>query len=215
MALHLLRIEDYTVGWVCALPIELAAATAILDEKHQSLPCDDNDPYLYTLSCIGKHNVVLVCLPAGQTGTYSAAVVKTRMQAKFPSLRIGLIVGIGGRVLSKEADIRLGDVVISQLHATHRGVAQYDFGKTGVGERLTPTGFLNTPPTVLLNAISKLRSNHYLDQDAVSMHLSPFKGQARFSCNKVGSDVHYEATYNHIRGLTCDGCGKDNTIERT
>jgi nucleoside phosphorylase len=191
MALRRLRIQDYTVGWVCALPIELAAATAILDEKHQSLPHDDNDPYLYTLGCIGEHNVVLACLPAGQMGTNSAAVVATRMQSKFPSLRIGLMVGIGGGVPSTEADIQLGDVVISQPHATQGGVVQYDFGKTGVGGRLTPTGFLNTPPTVLLNAISKLRSNHYLDQDTFSMHLSTFKRLARFSRDGVGLDILY------------------------
>jgi hypothetical protein len=64
MTLHRLRIWDYAVRWVYALPIELAAATAMLDEKHQSLPHDDNDPYLYTLSRIGEHNVVLACLPA-------------------------------------------------------------------------------------------------------------------------------------------------------
>jgi hypothetical protein len=89
-------IQDYTVGWVCALPIELAAATVMLDEKYQSLPHDDKDPCLYTLGRIGEHNVVLACLPAGQIGTNSAAVVATRMQSKFPSLRIGLMVGIGG-----------------------------------------------------------------------------------------------------------------------
>jgi hypothetical protein len=63
MMLCWLCIQDYAVGWACALLIKLAAATAMLDEKHQSLPYDDNDPYLCTLSCIGKHNVVLTCLP--------------------------------------------------------------------------------------------------------------------------------------------------------
>jgi nucleoside phosphorylase len=215
MTLRRLRIQDYTIGWVCALPIELAAATAMLDEKHQSLSHDDNNHYLYTLGRVGEHNVVLACLPAGQMGNNSAAVVATRMQSKFPSLRIGLMVGIGGGVPSTEADIRLGDVVISQPHATHGGVVQYDFGKTGAGGRLTPTGFLNTPPTVLLNAISKLRSNQYLEQDTLFMHLSAFKRLAQFSRDGAGPDVLYEATYNHIGGLTCDGCGEDKTVERT
>jgi hypothetical protein len=30
--------KDYTVGWVCALPVELAAAQEMLDEEHQGLP---------------------------------------------------------------------------------------------------------------------------------------------------------------------------------
>ena len=29
-----LRHGDYTIGWVCALPIELAAARQMLDEEH-------------------------------------------------------------------------------------------------------------------------------------------------------------------------------------
>jgi nucleoside phosphorylase len=215
MSLRQLRIQDYTVGWVCALPVELAAATVMLDEKHQSLPHDDNDHNLYTLGSIGKHNVVLACLPAGQTGTNSAAAVATRMQSSFPSLRIGLMVGIGGGVPSAEADIRLGDVVISQPHATYGGVVQYDLGKTGAGGRLAPTSFINMPPTVLLNAISELRSNRYLGQDTLSMHLSAFEGLAEFSRDRAGSDVLYEASYNHIGGPTCDGCREDKTKKRT
>jgi len=215
MTLHWLRIQDYTVGWVCALPIELAAATAMLDERHQSLPHDDNDPNLYTLGRIGEHNVVLASLPSGQMGTNSAAVVATRMQLKFPSIRMGLMVGIGGGVPSAQADVRLGDVVISQPQSGYGGVVQYDFGKTGPDGRLISTGFLNAPPPILLNAISKLRSNRYLDQDTLSMHLSIFKELAQFSRDGAGLDVLYEATYSHIGGPTCNGCRQDKKVERT
>jgi hypothetical protein len=40
-----LRRNDYTVGWVCALPIELAAAQEMLDEEHDDFERDlaDND----------------------------------------------------------------------------------------------------------------------------------------------------------------------------
>jgi hypothetical protein len=38
-----LKIEDYTVGWISALPIELAAAAEMLDEEHQDLPQDPTD----------------------------------------------------------------------------------------------------------------------------------------------------------------------------
>jgi nucleoside phosphorylase len=214
MTLRRLHIQDYTVGWVCALPIELAAATAILDEKHQSLPHNDDDPSLYTLGRIGKHNVVLASLPSGQMGTNSTAVVGTRMQLKFPSIHIGLMVGIGGGVPSARADVRLGDVVISQPQSGYGGVVQYDFGKTGPDGRLMPTGFLNAPPPVLLNAISKLRSNRYLGQDTLSTHLSTFKRLAQFSRDGVGLDVLYEATYSHIGGPTCDGCREDKRVER-
>src|SRR5271170_8055176 len=65
-----LRVQDYTVGLVCALPIELAAVTKMLDEEHHDLPRDDNDTNLYTLGHIGKHNVVIACLPAGLASQY-------------------------------------------------------------------------------------------------------------------------------------------------
>lgn len=44
-----LRREDYTVGWVCALPIELAAAQEMLDEEHENLPHEANDRSMHTL----------------------------------------------------------------------------------------------------------------------------------------------------------------------
>jgi nucleoside phosphorylase len=110
------------VGLVCALPIELAAATTMLDEEHHDLPRDDNDTNLYTLGRIGKHNVVIACLPAGQTGTNSAAAVAVEMKSKFAQIWFVLMVGIGGGVPSAESDIQLGDVVISQTHMQHGGV---------------------------------------------------------------------------------------------
>src|SRR5437868_15456071 len=108
-----LRPEEYTVGWVCALPIELAAAQEMLDEEHEPL---QDRATIYTLGRIGEHNVVIAGLPGGQTGTVSAAVVAEKMIAAFTSIRIGLMVGIGGGVPAEEADIRLGDVVISKPH---------------------------------------------------------------------------------------------------
>jgi nucleoside phosphorylase len=116
MAERRLCAEDYTVGWNTALPIELAAAAEMLDEEHQDLPQDPDDANVYTLGHIGEHNIVIACLPAGQPGTNSAAGVAMRMKSKFKSIRFGLMVGIGGGVPSVEADIRLGDVVVSQPH---------------------------------------------------------------------------------------------------
>ncbi|KAF9637134.1 hypothetical protein BFW01_g8030 [Lasiodiplodia theobromae] len=62
---HRLNHDAYTVGWVCALTIELIAAQEMLDEEHDDLPPDGNDTNSYTLGSIGEHNVVIACLPAG------------------------------------------------------------------------------------------------------------------------------------------------------
>src|SRR4029077_2772953 len=106
-----------TVGWICALPFEMAAAQAILDEdrgKPQVQSITDRNSY--HLGRIKEHDVVIACLPAGVSGTTSAAAVAVQMLSSFPSIRIGLMVGIGGGVpnIEDELDIRLGDVVISK-----------------------------------------------------------------------------------------------------
>jgi nucleoside phosphorylase len=103
------------VGWISALSIELAAAVEMLDEKHPSLQYGFSDSNIYTLGRIGDHTIVMACLPAGQIGTNSAATVASQMKSKFTSIKFGLMVGIGGGVLSSESDIRLGDVVVSSL----------------------------------------------------------------------------------------------------
>jgi hypothetical protein len=67
-------LDEYTVGWVSALPLELAAATAMLDEEHGK-PLDfekpSTDRNTYTWGRIGDHNVVIASLPAGVYGTIS------------------------------------------------------------------------------------------------------------------------------------------------
>jgi hypothetical protein len=74
-----LKPNEYTVGWICALPVELAAAVEMMDEEHQRLPQDPTDTNSYSFGRIGEHNVVVACLPAGQLGTSSAATVASQM----------------------------------------------------------------------------------------------------------------------------------------
>ncbi|EFY94395.2 Ankyrin repeat-containing domain protein [Metarhizium robertsii ARSEF 23] len=210
----LLTNDSYTVGWVCALAIELAAAQELLDEEHQT-PQDSLDPTLYKLGRIGNHNVVLACLPSGQLGTHSAAIVAARMTSKFRSIRFCLMVGIGGGVPSPEADIRLGDVVISQPDQQYGGVVQYDFGKTVAGGQLVRMGSLNAPPAVLLNAVSEIRALHYRNLSNLATHLATFNRLERFSRSTAGRDVLFEAMYRHIgRATTCESCSREKEVER-
>ena len=53
----MLRRDDYTVAWVCALHIELVAAQEMLDEEHCDLERDpaDNNGNLYALGSISGH----------------------------------------------------------------------------------------------------------------------------------------------------------------
>ncbi|KAJ5709209.1 hypothetical protein N7493_010543 [Penicillium malachiteum] len=105
---------DYTLAWICALPLELAAAEAMLDERHRTLPSKTTTQATYLLGKIAGHNAVVTCLPSGIYGITSAAVVVSQILSTFPNVRYGLVVGIGGGVPSNTADIRLGDVVVSK-----------------------------------------------------------------------------------------------------
>ncbi|KAL3443437.1 hypothetical protein BJX65DRAFT_320640 [Aspergillus insuetus] len=88
--------DDYTVAWICALPLELAAANAQLDDVHPRLSQAESDINAYTLGNIKGHNVVIACLPSGVYGTTSAATVLAHMRSTFPRLRFALMVEIGG-----------------------------------------------------------------------------------------------------------------------
>ncbi|WKT54412.1 Ankyrin repeat [Fusarium oxysporum f. sp. vasinfectum] len=100
----------------------MAAALAMMDEIHGKLPRRFNDHNTYTLGSIDNHNIVIACLPEGQYGTINAASVLTNVKRTFPSIRHGLMVGIGGAAPTKK-DIRLGDIVVGTR------IMQYDLGK--------------------------------------------------------------------------------------
>ncbi|KAH7060972.1 ankyrin repeat domain-containing protein [Paraphoma chrysanthemicola] len=211
-----LRREDYTVGWVCALPVELAAAKAMLDEKHEDAirEVGDDDENVYCMGSVAGHNVVIVCLPAGHIGNNPAAAVATQMRAAFKGIRFGLMVGIGGGVPSAEADIRLGDVVVSQPQWSFGGVVQYDFGRT-TPNGLERIGSLNSPPQILLSAVSTVQANAMVSESTLSDHLSTLERIPTFQRRRAGPDLLFKAAYNHEHGATCDQCSVESRQPRS
>jgi nucleoside phosphorylase len=199
-----LHREDYTVGWVCALFVELAAAKAMLDEEHEDAirESGDNDENVYCMGSVAGHNVVIVCLPAGHIGNNPAAAVATQMQAAFKGIRFGLMVGIGGGVPSAEADIRLGDVVVSQPQWTHGGVVQYDFGRR-TPDGLKRIGSLNSPPQILLSAVNIVQANAIIRKSTLSENLSILERIPAFQRLRAGPDVFFEAANNLERDDAC------------
>ena len=79
----------YTIGWIAALPIERAAATALLDDRH-GIPAGfeqhQSDTNSYTWGRIGNHNIVIASLPAGVYGTTSAAVTVSNLLSSLPQI---------------------------------------------------------------------------------------------------------------------------------
>ncbi|KAG7123567.1 hypothetical protein HYQ44_002203 [Verticillium longisporum] len=146
--------EKYTIAWICALPLELAASRAMLDEEHQSLfiPASDNNQYV--LGRIGHQNIVMTCLPR-QYGNTNAALVATDLKRSFPSVIVSLMVGIGGGSPSM-ADLYLGDVVVGTR------VMQYDLGKILSAGRFQSTADAKIPSSRLRSAITDLQASHRL-----------------------------------------------------
>ncbi|KAK2468670.1 hypothetical protein H9L39_19829 [Fusarium oxysporum f. sp. albedinis] len=152
--------NDYTVGWICAIPTEYVAAQEFLDEEHEGPEyVSPNDTNHYTLGKVGKHNVVIAVLPDNEYGKSSAASVARDMLHSFPNVRIGLMVGIAGGAPGKH-DIRLGDIVVSSAGNGKGGVFGYDFGKAIQGRDFQETGLLNQPPTLLRTTVSGLKARY-------------------------------------------------------
>jgi nucleoside phosphorylase len=209
---------DYQIGIICALDIEAAAMTSMLDETHIFLSKDVADPTLYTFGRIGEHNVVVGCFPAGLIGNGPAAMAAINMQRRF-SIKIGLIVGIGGGVWSEEHDIRLGDVVVSQPIDTHGSVIQWDYGKVESEGEFQRKDSLNKPPSVLRHALQDLKT--YARINGLDIHSAleiMGKNDLRMfeMCKYQGADNDklFRSTYNHESGDTCAGCDPSSIEQR-
>ncbi|EQB55388.1 hypothetical protein CGLO_04687 [Colletotrichum gloeosporioides Cg-14] len=160
----------YTVGLITALPKELAAVRAVLDEEH-SKPGDferhPRDKNHYVWGTIGAHNVVIASLPSGVYGLVSAATTASQFLSSIPHIRFGLMVGIGAGIPRENFDIRLGDVIVSKPEGDSPGVVQYDLGKIQNDDHFHRVGSLASPPDFLLTALGKLESEHLLQDSQI------------------------------------------------
>ncbi|KAJ6257310.1 Vegetative incompatibility protein [Drechslerella dactyloides] len=216
---------DYTIGWICALYVELTAAVAVLDKQHSNvhLPQDESDTNIYQYGQVGCNNIVLACLPSGVYGVTSAAVVATNMRRSFPSVTMALMVGIaGGAPVPSLRDIRLGDVVVSEPAEGIGGVLQYNFGKTVQEGRFIHTGVLNKPPGILLKAVSTLKAKLLLCQhlpeptyDTITDLLDRGVVPKEFARPPIESDILFQSSYDHpSEHATCDQCDGIFAIQR-
>jgi len=201
------------VGWICAVETEYVVVCELLDEEDDELsdppPQDDN---AYTLGRVGEYRVVIACLPKGRYGIASAATVAKDMLRSFESIRIGLMVGIGGGAPSDQHDIRLGDIVVGCPTHTTGGVIPYDFGKAIQDQEFKPAGIMNSPPTILLNYLNQLSTIHKRKGSHIAESVGKMiarNPRLRKDCQHPGAekDKLYEPSYVHRgAGLKCEGC---------
>ncbi|KAL4745562.1 nucleoside phosphorylase domain-containing protein [Aspergillus terricola var. indicus] len=222
--------DFYAIAWIAALPIERAAAEAMLDEEHATpigFTRHQSDANVYTWGRVGEHNIVIASLTSGVYGTTSAATTASSLLASLPSIRVGLLVGIGGGIarLDEDQDIRLGDVVVSQPSGTTGGVCQFDLIKAKFGDKRERTGFLGRPPTVLLNALSSIQANHERKDSKVSVFLQEMleknpkmgkksKQNPGYIYQGSDNDRLFKASYDHVPGPDCRGCDAASEVQR-
>jgi nucleoside phosphorylase len=200
---------SYGIGIICALVEEKAAMVMMLDEEHEKLEQKSGDHNSYTLGKIGKHNVVIACLPGDLQGRSAATTIAIHMMYSFP-IKLGLMVGIGGGVPSQVPNIRLGDVVVSMPKDTHGGVVQYDLGKLET-DGFHRKGHLDKPPRVLLSAVTSLRVQHEQKDADFPRYLDAFANNrtmaAKYSFQGTRHDRLFGPEEVHPKDIdTCDHC---------
>jgi len=199
--------------------VELAPVKASLDHVHPNLPTQ-RDQNNYTLGEICGHNIVIAVLP--EIGNNAAAAVAIQLLNDFPSIRFGLLVGIGGGVPSQEEegyDIRLGDVVVSKPTATFGGVVQYDLGKYSMGGGFERTGSLAKPPALLQASVQKLAADHRIQGSQVPQLLSAMLQkypvmEEEYSHPGLEADQLFRADYPHPGGASCRNCDRLRVVNR-
>ncbi|KAF3177841.1 hypothetical protein TWF788_007623 [Orbilia oligospora] len=193
--------KDYTVGWVCALPLERTAAVVMLDVQHPRLEIPAADRNAYTLGSIGEHNIVIACLPKGMIGNNNAAAVATQMVMTFTNVKFGFMVGIGGGI---PPAVRLGDVVVGTPGDGYPGVIQWDMGKAVEGGGFQRTGALDNPPRSLLAALTELETAYDInDGSKIPRYLAELEIKQpnlvkKFLRNESMKDIAFKAAASHI-----------------
>ncbi|EHK22919.1 uncharacterized protein TRIVIDRAFT_29593 [Trichoderma virens Gv29-8] len=195
--------NEYTVGWICALPVEFSAAVAMLDESHQCLEQDNNGGNEYAFGRIAQHNVVIATLPADPADPIAAKAVTEQMKATFPALRLVLQIGVGAGISGAQANIHLGDMLINRSNKSYNKALRYDDEKSIISAYELDAS-LNAPPQFISNPIMKLNE----PGTRSSSTTIPRQNLPSNLYHSNQSDiVLFEAHYNHIErggGLQCD-----------
>jgi nucleoside phosphorylase len=200
--------DHCTIAWICALHTERTVAEATLDEVHRDLPQPLHDSNTYTLGSIEQHNIVIACLP--EYGPVKANSVITHLIRTFPSIRLALMVGIGGGVPSATADVRLGDIVVGTR------VVSYDLSKVIRDGKIERTGAVMHVHNRIGTAVSTLRSKHDLNGSKVQSILEErMAGNPEYSHPNL-PDRFFQAAYSHkeASAMTCDGCDSSRIVRR-
>ncbi|KAF2791690.1 purine and uridine phosphorylase [Melanomma pulvis-pyrius CBS 109.77] len=126
----MVKNHQFTIGWICPLPLDREAVRLVLDEEYPQDEVQYQNAF-YLGGRIGKHQVVIGV--QRKIGLSQAAILAEKMRASFPNIGYFLLVGIASGVprygpAGAVSEIVLGDVVVSSPRGYHGRVLQYDKG---------------------------------------------------------------------------------------
>ncbi|KHO11798.1 hypothetical protein MAA_10742 [Metarhizium robertsii ARSEF 23] len=214
---------DYTVGLICTSPIELAASTLMLDEKHPALRPRSLDGF--TLGQIGQHNIVIIWLGCGEENATAVTWAENKLLHDFPNIRFVLMAGFGGGAPTTPSDdpnkdIRLGDVVVGHSEGNYGGVLKYGREQVFQEGEFTQRDFFNKPPAILTDAVSELRAKSETVRSAISRHISDILTlkpglRPKFQYQGHEHDELFEEDFQH-KGEEggCEMCDKERLVHR-
>ncbi|CEL03905.1 hypothetical protein ASPCAL05043 [Aspergillus calidoustus] len=168
----------------------------------------------YIRGSIENHNIVVVC--PRRFGDPPPDVVVAELRRCFPCIQLGLSVGIGAGIPTRNADIRLGDVVVGTGHI------DLDFGRYFDGKvcaQVRRAEVDGSPSQAVDAALANVKANHKTGHRAFARYLSSitYGTPDRISTFSYPDeeDWLFAAAYTHFDGLgTCDTCDKSHRVSR-
>jgi nucleoside phosphorylase len=215
--------EAVKIIWICAFPLNIAAAKAMLDKIYPRLSRQDpNDNNRYILGEINNLKIAIACLPVGGQEASTAATVAKNFRRTFESIEFVLTFGILGGSSTRECDVQLGDVVVSQRLIQLEDVARHNSGKILPQSGLQRTSSSQIyPPHVLLPALAHLQSSHQTQLSRVPRYLtelvekSPKNVESHLTYSG-NSDNRLYKSHDHTRpgDLSFEECENSKDIHR-
>ena len=178
----------------------------MLDKEHKSpVNVNEDDENTYIFGEIAGHNVVITCMPPQTTGNLLAQKLVQPLKRSFPKMILHLFVGIGGGIpynpprRDPHQDIHLGDVVVGWAERPGvPAVVQYGHVRQSVDGKVELLSRLNNPNRRLLNALAPIISDREMGQTKFHEHLQRFATLESFQHPGIGSDLLFEADYDHV-----------------
>ena len=196
----------------------------MLDEEHEDLDKHPDDHNTYTYGHVGRHNIVIACLPLSQPGTTSASRMASFLPRSFPNMRLHLFVGVAEGIPHSppdpdpDKDIRLGDVIVGVAETPGvAGVVQYDSVRDLGKGRTEPLQLFDKPNLELMTALGKVFSKNVMGACKPHVHLARLTDVMPKFCQPPSGeeDKLYRSTYEHVDGApNCSQCSIDELVVR-